>query len=75
MRAIVDRYLRIDARSLGLFRAAFALVLLSLGTVGIVFENTIAPYAFGLVGLLFASATGFLRTLPDFLATSDDDTA
>lgn len=51
-----------------------ALVLLFLGTVGIVFENTIAPYAFGLVGLLFASATGFLRTLPDFLAASDDDT-
>ncbi len=48
-----------------------ALILLLLGTTGIAFKNSIAPYAFGLVGLLFASASGFLRTLPDFLTTAD----
>jgi hypothetical protein len=44
-----------------------ALVLLALGTLGVAFDNSIAPYAFALVGLLVAAATAFLRTLADFV--------
>lgn len=46
-------------------------VLLLLGTAGVELGRPIAPYAFMLLGLLFASATGFLRTLPDFLSPGE----
>ena len=46
-----------------------ALVLLALGTLDIAFGDSIAPYAFALVGLLVAAATAFLRTLADFVLT------
>jgi hypothetical protein len=45
-----------------------ALVFLSLGTIRLYFDGSIAPYAFTLVGLLVASALAFLNTLTDFLA-------
>lgn len=48
-----------------------AVMMLLVGTAGIPFATSIAPYAFGLVGLLFASASGFLRTLPDFIVASE----
>lgn len=47
-----------------------AVVLLTLGTFGVVFADSIGPYAFSLIGLLLASATAFLRTLRDFLSPS-----
>jgi hypothetical protein len=50
-----------------------AVILLLVGTAGIFLATSIAPYAFGLVGLLFASASGFLRTLPDFIVVSESD--
>lgn len=40
------------------------------GATELVFANTVAPYAFALVGLLIASAMAFLRTLPDFLTNT-----
>ncbi len=43
-------------------------VLLSLATAGIVYEGAMAPYAFCLVALLLAAATGFLGTLSSFLS-------
>ena len=46
-----------------------AVVLLSLGTLGVAFGGSIAPYAFALVGLLVAAATAFMRTLADFVLT------
>lgn len=46
-----------------------AVVLLSLGTAGVAFGGSIAPYAFALVGLLVAAATAFMRTLADFILT------
>ena len=46
-----------------------AVVLLILGTLGVAFGGSIAPYAFALVGLLVAAATAFLRTLADFILT------
>lgn len=42
-------------------------VLLALGATGIAYDNSIAPYAFCLVGLLLAAATAFLGTLASFL--------
>ena len=44
-----------------------SIVLLALGTFGIWFDASIAPFAFTLVGLLIASAVAFLNTLSDFL--------
>jgi len=46
-----------------------SLLLLSLGTFGVFFDDSIAPFAFTLVGLLVASAITFLNTLSDFLIT------
>lgn len=48
-----------------------AVVLLVLGTLGVAFEGSVAPYAFALVGLLVAAATGFLRTLADFIGLAE----
>jgi hypothetical protein len=45
-----------------------SLVLLAMGTLGIWFDASIAPFAFTLVGLLVASAVAFLNTLSDFLS-------
>jgi hypothetical protein len=44
-----------------------SIVLLALGTLGIGFDTSIAPFAFTLIGLLIASAVAFLNTLSDFL--------
>ena len=44
-----------------------SIALLTLGTFGIWFDASIAPFAFTLVGLLIASAVAFLNTLSDFL--------
>ncbi len=43
-------------------------VLLALATAGVVYEGAMAPYAFSLVALLLAAATGFLGTLGSFLS-------
>jgi hypothetical protein len=45
-----------------------AVVLLTRGALGLLYDGSIAPYAFGLVGLLLAAATAFLGTLGSFLA-------
>lgn len=42
-------------------------VLLVLGITGIAYQNSVAPFAFCLVGLLLAAATAFLGTLGSFL--------
>lgn len=55
---------------LNIVTMVIAVVLLALGTAGIAFAGSVAPYAFALVGLLLASATAFLRTLRDFLSAS-----
>jgi hypothetical protein len=44
-----------------------SVLLLMLGTFGIFFDGSFAPFAFTLVGLLVASAVAFLNTLSDFL--------
>jgi hypothetical protein len=44
-----------------------SLLLLTLGTFGVLFNGSVAPFAFTLVGLLVASAVAFLNTLSDFL--------
>lgn len=44
-----------------------AVFLLILGTLGLYQGDSIAPFAFTLVGLLIASAAAFLNTLSDFL--------
>lgn len=48
-----------------------SLTLLALGTFGIYFDGSIAPFAFTLVALLVASAVTFLNTLSDFLITPE----
>jgi len=48
-----------------------SVVLLTLGTLGIALDRSIAPFAFTLVGLLVASAVVFLNTLSDFLIAPD----
>lgn len=50
-----------------------AVVLLSLGTFGLAFDNSIAPYAFALFGLLLAAASAFLGTLTSFLGISPEN--